>query len=94
MSDQKKNEEESKNHNQDSSDAYKYILAFVGGIAAGVALGFYLNSNQGKKLRKQFTNRMSEMEAEIESKVSSAMEEINKLADKGSKAMGREQEEK
>ncbi len=92
MSDQKNEEQEMNNQPAERSDAYKYILVFLGGLAAGVALGLYLNSKQGKELRKQFTNRMSKMEQEIESKVSAAMEEINRLAEKGGMGKNKSQE--
>ncbi len=67
-----------------SSNSLKYLLTFLGGLAAGVALGLYLNSKQGKQIRKQVTQRMSALELEITDKVNAAMDEINNLAKKGS----------
>ncbi len=66
-----------------TGDAYKYLFTFLGGLAAGVALGLYLNSKQGKKIRKQVKQRMSTLELEITDKVNAAMDEINHLAEKG-----------
>lgn len=67
-----------------SSNSLKYLLTFLGGLAAGVALGMYLNSKQGKQIRKQVTQRMSALELEITDKVNAAMDEINNLAKKSS----------
>lgn len=66
------------------NDALKYLFTFLGGLAAGVALGLYLNSKQGKKIRKQVKQRMSALELEINEKVHAAMDELNQLAEKGS----------
>lgn len=52
----------------------KYLLAFAGGAAAGVALGMYLNSRQGKDMRKRVTKKVSALEQELEDKVSKAVE--------------------
>lgn len=65
------------------NDAMKYLFTFLGGLAAGVALGLYLNSKQGKKIRKQVKQRMSALELEINEKVHAAMDELNHLAEKG-----------
>lgn len=79
-------DEYKKNQDQKQTDtgsnAYKYIITFLGGLAAGVALGMYLNSKQGKKIRKQVKHRMSDLEMEIEDKVNYAMDEIQNLASK------------
>jgi sensor domain CHASE-containing protein len=64
------------------SNSLKYLLTFLGGLVAGVALGLYLNSKQGKQIRKQVTQRMSALELEITDKVNAAMDEINNLAKK------------
>ncbi len=70
-------------HTDNNNDALKYLFTFLGGLAAGVALGLYLNSKQGKKIRKQVKQRMSALELEITDKVNAAMDEINQLAEKG-----------
>lgn len=77
------NDEEEELHEQGGHSNYTYILLFLGGLAAGVALGMYLNSKQGKKIRKQVKRKMSALEAEIEDKVTAAMDQINDLAEKG-----------
>ena len=79
---------ETQNHaaaqnNRGSSDSIKYLLTFLGGIAAGVALGMYLNSKQGNNIRKQVKQRMSALELEITDRVNAAMDEINHHAEKG-----------
>lgn len=68
---------------ESGNDALKYLFTFLGGLAAGVALGLYLNSKQGKKIRKQVKQRMSALELEINEKVHAAMDELNHLAEKG-----------
>ncbi len=78
-----KNHDEEEEKKSSESSSYKYLLLFLGGLAAGVALGMYLNSKQGKKVRKQVKRKMSALELEIEDKVDAAMEEINRLAEKG-----------
>lgn len=79
MSTQPENEQTTHNNN----DSLKYLFTFLGGLAAGVALGLYLNSKQGKKIRKQVKQRMSALELEINEKVHAAMDELNHLAEKG-----------
>lgn len=74
------------------NDSLKYLLTFLGGLAAGVALGLYLNSKQGKNIRKQVKQRMSALELEITDKVNAAMDEINHLAEKGGMPKEKEQE--
>lgn len=56
------------------SGASKILLAFFGGLAAGIAAGFYLNSDHGRKLRNETAEKISELEKKIEDKVKEAFE--------------------
>jgi hypothetical protein len=85
-------DEEAPMASANSNDSLKYLLTFLGGLAAGVALGLYLNSKQGKNIRKQVKQRMSALELEITDRVNAAMDEINNLADKGGKPKENEQD--
>lgn len=60
--------------NENSTGASKILLAFFGGVAAGVAAGFYLNSDHGRKMREEAADKMSDLEATIEDKVKEAFE--------------------
>ena len=69
-----------------STGASKILLAFFGGVAAGVAAGFYLNSDQGRKLRTEAADKVIDIEAKIEAKVKEAFdaakEKVNNVASK------------
>jgi gas vesicle protein len=84
--------EDAANTSSGGNDSLKYLLTFLGGLAAGVALGLYLNSKQGKKIRNQVKQRMSALELEITDKVNAAMDEINNLTDKGGMPKEKEQD--
>lgn len=58
------------------------ILTFIIGTAVGVTAGLYLNSEDGRKLRKKTMKRLSKMEADIEERVSKAYDDLkNKISD-------------
>lgn len=52
------------------------FISLLIGTALGVTAGFYLNSQEGKKLRKKVLKRLDEMETSIEEKVSRAYNEL------------------
>lgn len=52
------------------------FISLLIGTALGVTAGFYLNSQEGKKLRKKVLKRMDEMESSIEEKVSRAYNDL------------------
>lgn len=62
------------------------ILTFLLGSAIGVGAGLYLNSQSGKKLRKNAVHKISDMEQTVEDKVNVAYEklknQVNTAADK------------
>lgn len=60
--------------NDNSSGASKILLAFFGGVAAGLAAGYYLNSDQGRKMREEAADKISDLESKIEDKVKEAFE--------------------
>jgi gas vesicle protein len=68
------------------SGASKILLAFFGGVAAGIAAGFYLNSDQGRKLRHDTAEKISDLEKKIEDKVKEAFETAKQKADELTKA--------
>jgi hypothetical protein len=69
-----------------STGASKILLAFFGGVAAGIAAGYYLNSDQGRKLRTEAADKVIDLEARIEAKVKEAFEatkeKVNNIAGK------------
>lgn len=67
--------------NENSSGASKILLAFFGGMAAGVAAGLYLNSEHGKKMRNEAAEKISEYEKMIEEKVKEAFEAAKSKAE-------------
>ncbi len=67
--------------NDNSSGASKILLAFFGGLVAGVAAGLYLNSEHGHKLRKEAADKISELESKIEAKVKEAYEAAKSKAE-------------
>ncbi len=52
------------------------ILTFLLGTAIGVGAGLYLNSKNGKKMRKDALHKISDMEHTIEDKVNKAYENL------------------
>lgn len=52
------------------------FISLLVGTALGVTAGFYLNSQEGKKLRKKVMKRLDEMETSIEEKVSTAYNDL------------------
>ncbi len=60
--------------NENSSGASKILLAFFAGVGAGVAAGFYLNSDHGRKMREEAADKISDLESKIEDKVKEAFE--------------------
>ncbi len=52
-----------------TSGASKILLAFFGGIAAGIAAGYYLNSEQGRHWRAETASKISDLESQLEEKV-------------------------
>ncbi len=65
----------------DSSSTSKVLLAFFGGIAAGVAVGYWLNSDRGRKLRDDTIHKMSDLEERIEAKVKEVFHSAKKKAE-------------
>jgi hypothetical protein len=65
---------------ESSSGASKILLAFFGGVSAGVALGFYLNSDHGRKVRHDAADKLSDLESKIEEKVKEAFEAAKEKA--------------
>ncbi len=57
------------------------LLALFGGIAAGVVVGYWLNSDKGRQMRNDTLDRMSDLEARIESKVRDAFNTARKKAE-------------
>ena len=58
------------------------ILTFIIGTAVGVTAGLYLNSENGRQLRKKTMKRLNKMEADIEDRVSKAYDDLkNKISD-------------
>jgi hypothetical protein len=68
-----------------NNSAAGILLAFFGGIAAGVAIGYWLNSDKGRKLRTDAAAEMSELEARIESKVKEAFATARRKAEEAVK---------
>ena len=64
-----------KNNKKMSKNGGNFISLLIG-TALGVTAGFYLNSQEGKKLRKKVIKRMDEMETSIEEKVSRAYNDL------------------
>lgn len=64
-----------KNNKKMSNNGGKFISLLVG-TALGVTAGFYLNSQEGKKLRKKVMKRFDELESSIEEKVSRAYKDV------------------
>lgn len=62
------------------------ILTFLLGTALGVGAGLYLNSKNGKGMRKKAAHKISDMEQTIEDKVNKAYddlkEQVNSATDK------------
>ena len=62
------------------------ILTFLLGTAIGVGAGLYLNSKNGKKMRKEAVHKISDLEQTIEDKVNEAYEglrdQVNNTANK------------
>ncbi|MGB6036819.1 MAG: YtxH domain-containing protein, partial [Cryomorphaceae bacterium] len=52
------------------------LLTFLLGTAVGVGAGLYLNSKNGKKMRKEAVHKISDMEQTIEDKVNKAYESL------------------
>lgn len=52
------------------------FLSLLIGTALGVSAGLYLNSQNGKKLRKKVLKRLDEMETTIEDKVTRAYNDL------------------
>jgi gas vesicle protein len=52
------------------------LLTFMFGAALGVGAGLYLNSKNGKQLRKKAMNKVSDVESTIEDKVNEAYEKL------------------
>jgi len=50
------------------------VITFLLGTAIGVGTGLYLNSKQGKKVRKKAASKVSDIESTIEEKVNTAFE--------------------
>ncbi len=71
---------------ENSSGASKILLAFFGGMAAGVAAGLYLNSEHGRKVRNEAVDKLSDLEEKIESKVKEAFEAAKDKAEEFTKA--------
>lgn len=59
---------------EQSTGASKILLAFFGGLTAGVAAGLYLNSEHGRKMRDEAADKISDLESKIEDKVKEAFE--------------------
>jgi len=66
--------------NDHSSGASKILLAFFSGIAAGIAAGFYLNSEHGRHFRQDTMEKLSSFESKIEDKVKSAFKNAKETA--------------
>ena len=62
------------------------IVTFLLGTAIGVGAGLYLNSKNGKKMRKEALHKISDIEQTIEDKVNKAYddlkEQVNTTANK------------
>ena len=62
------------------------IITFLLGTAIGVGAGLYLNSKNGKRMRKEAVHKISDMEQTIEDKVNQAYEnlkdQVNNTANK------------
>jgi len=62
------------------------IVTFLLGTAIGVGAGLYLNSKNGKKMRKEAVHKISDIEQTIEDKVNKAYddlkEQVNTTANK------------
>lgn len=52
------------------------ILTFLFGAALGIGAGLYLNSKEGKKLRKKALHKVGDMESTIEDKVNEAYDKL------------------
>jgi len=46
------------------------------GAALGVGVGLYLQSEEGKKVRKRASSKLRDIESEIEEKVKDALEKL------------------
>lgn len=64
-----------KNNKKMSKNGGNFISLLVG-TALGVTAGFYLNSQDGKQLRKKVIKRLDEMETSIEEKVNRAYNDL------------------
>jgi gas vesicle protein len=73
--------------NDNSSGAAKILLAFFGGMAAGVAAGLYLNSEHGRKMRHDAADKLSDLEEQIEEKVKEAFEAAKEKAEEFTKSI-------
>lgn len=73
-------------NDNNSSGASKILLAFFGGVAAGIAAGYYINSDHGRKLRTEAADKVIDLESKIEAKVKEAFdaakEKVNNIASK------------
>jgi hypothetical protein len=65
----------------ESSSTSKVLLALFGGIAAGVVIGYWLNSDRGRKLRNDAIGKMSDLEERIETRVKEVFQSAKKKAD-------------
>jgi len=71
--------------NENSTGASKILLAFFGGLTAGVAAGLYLNSEHGRKMRDDAAEKISDLESKIEDKVKEAYEAAKNRAEQFTK---------
>lgn len=72
----------STNRNQEhDNDLGKYALAFLGGAAAGVALGLYLNSDRGRETRSKLADKVSDLEADMEKKIKQGFDDLTDKMD-------------
>lgn len=52
------------------------IFAFVAGIAAGAAVGYFLNTEEGKEVRKRAMDKLDGLESEFGEKIKTKMDEV------------------
>ncbi|MEM9887761.1 MAG: hypothetical protein AAF849_17840 [Bacteroidota bacterium] len=79
--------------NSQRSNAWKFWL----GIAAGAAAGYYLNSDEGRRARRQAVTKANEYGTQIQEKAQvtyqQAAENVNGVLEKGKEQAGRFQKQ-
>lgn len=66
---------------EQNTDLGKYALAFIGGAAAGVALGLYLNSDKGRETRDKLAEKVNSLEADMEQKIKQGFDDLTDKMD-------------